>query len=121
MGRLTGVKLNNGTELPCELAVFAVGVQPNVTLAALAGLELGGRGGIAVNEHMQTSDPDVYAAGDCVECTSLRTGEKVLAPFGDLANLQRRVVGQNVVQEGSARFPGVQKTAICKVFDYTVG
>ena len=70
---------------------------------------------------MQTSDPDIYAAGDCVECTSLVTGEKVVAPLGDLANLQGRVVGQNVIAGNSARFPGVTHTAICKVFDFNAG
>jgi NADPH-dependent 2,4-dienoyl-CoA reductase/sulfur reductase-like enzyme/rhodanese-related sulfurtransferase len=120
-GKLTGVKLTNGTELPCQLAVVAVGVQPNTTLAERAGLDIGALGGILVNEYMQTSDPDIYAVGDCVECTSLITGEQVLAPYGDLANLQGRVAGQNVIKEGSARFPGVTQTGICKVFDFTVG
>ncbi len=120
-GRLIGVKLDNGTELPCELAVVAVGVRPNVTLAQSAGLKIGDQGGIDVNEYMQTSDPDIYAAGDCVECTSLITGEKVRAPYGDLANLQGRVIGQNLILEGSATFPGVTHTGICKIFDYTVG
>jgi NADPH-dependent 2,4-dienoyl-CoA reductase/sulfur reductase-like enzyme/rhodanese-related sulfurtransferase len=119
--RLTGVKLDNGTELPCELAVVAVGVRPNVSLAQLAGLKIGAQGGIEVNELMQTSDPDIYAAGDCVECTSLITGQKVRAPYGDLANLQGRVIGQNLIREGSARFPGITQTGICKIFDYTVG
>ncbi|AFL74659.1 FAD-dependent oxidoreductase [Thiocystis violascens] len=120
-GTLTGVKLDNGTELPCQLAVVAVGVRPNVALAKSAGLDIGAQGGIAVNEFMQTSDPDIYAAGDCVECTSLITGDKVRAPYGDLANLQGRVVGQNLIQEGSATFPGITHTGICKIFDYTVG
>ena len=120
-GKLTGVKLNNGTELPCQLAVVAVGVRPNVALAEKAGLEIGALGGISVNDRMQTSDPDIYAAGDCVESTSLVTGEKLVAPLGDLANLQGRVVGQNVIAENSARFPGVSHTAICKVFDFNVG
>jgi pyruvate/2-oxoglutarate dehydrogenase complex dihydrolipoamide dehydrogenase (E3) component/rhodanese-related sulfurtransferase len=120
-GRLTTVKLDNGTELPCELAVVAVGVIPNTILAQHAGLDIGKLGGILVNDQMQTSDPDIYAVGDCVECTSLVTGEQVLAPFGDLANLQGRVAGQNVVKEGSARFPGTTQTGICKVFDFTVG
>ena len=120
-GKLTGVKLDNGTELPCELAVIAVGVRPNSALAAAAGLEIGARGGIAVNAFMQTSDPDIYAAGDCVESTSLITGEKVQAPYGDLANLQGRVVGQNLIAAGSATFPGITHTGICKVFDYGVG
>ena len=65
-GRLTGVKLANGTELPCELAVVAIGVIPNVKLAREAGLSIRATGGIEVNEYMQTSDPDIYAVGDCV-------------------------------------------------------
>ncbi|EIC22011.1 FAD-dependent oxidoreductase [Thiorhodovibrio frisius] len=120
-GQLTGVKLDNGTELPAQLAVIAVGVRPNIALAQMAGLEIGAKGGIRVNEFMQTSDPDIYAAGDCVECTSLITQEQNRAPYGDLANLQGRVVGQNVIEPGSARFPGNTQTGICKIFDFTVG
>ncbi|TCT20289.1 FAD-dependent oxidoreductase [Thiobaca trueperi] len=120
-GRLTGVKLDNGTELPCELAVVAVGVKPNSALAQSAGLTIGEFGGIAVNEFMQTSDPDIYAAGDCCECTSLITGQQMNAPYGDIANLQGRVAGQNVINADSARFPGVTQTGICRIFDYTVG
>ncbi len=120
-GRLTGVKLDNGTELPCELAVVAVGVKPNSALAQSAGLTIGEFGGIAVNEFMQTSDPDIYAAGDCCECTSLITGQQMNAPYGDIANLQGRVAGQNVINADSARFPGITQTGICKIFDYTVG
>ncbi len=120
-GKLTGVKLDNGTELPCQVAVIAVGVRPRTKLAESCGLEIGAQGGIVVNDRMQTSDPDIYAAGDCVECTSLITGEKVRSPYGDLANLQGRVVGQNLIKEDSARFPGVTHTGICKIFDFTVG
>ena len=120
-GRLTGVKLDNGTELPCQIAVVAVGVRPNVGLAQRANLAIGKQGGIEVNAYMQTSDPDIYAVGDCVQCTSLITGEQVRAPYGDTANLQGRVAGQNVIEPESARFPGVTHTGICKIFDYTVG
>jgi NADPH-dependent 2,4-dienoyl-CoA reductase/sulfur reductase-like enzyme/rhodanese-related sulfurtransferase len=120
-GQLRGVKLDNGTELPCQLAVIAVGVRPNVTLAQQAGLKIGEHGGIVVNEFMQTSDPAIYAAGDCVECTSLVSGNKVRAPYGDLANLQGRVVGHNLINPNSERFPGITKTGICKIFDFTVG
>jgi len=120
-GRLTGIKLRNGAEIPCELAVIAIGVQPNTGLAAEAGLTIGETGGIEVNEYMQTSDPDIYAVGDCVETTHLVTGKKTLAPLGDLANLQGRVAGQNVVLGNVAAFPGVLKTGICKVFDYVAG
>jgi len=120
-GRLTGVKLQNGTELPCELAVVAIGVRPNVKLAKEAGLKIGDLGGIEVNECMQTSDPDIYAAGDCVETTNRITGKKVHAPYGDLANLQGRVAGENAASTNCVNFPGTIQTGICKVFDYAAG
>jgi len=120
-GRLTGVKLQNGIELPCELAVVAIGVNPNSKLARDAGLEIGSTGGIVVNEYMQTSDPDIYAAGDCVESLNLITGKKVHAPYGDLANLQGRVAGENAAAGNSATFPGTIQTGICKVFDFAAG
>jgi len=120
-GKLTGVKLQNGTELPCELAVVAIGVRPNVKLAKEAGLKIGERGGIDVNEYMQTSDPDIYAVGDCVEVVNRITGKKVLAPYGDLANLQGRVAGENAASANCVTFPGTIQTGICKVFDYAAG
>jgi len=120
-GQLTGVKLINGTELPCELAIIATGVKPNVTLAQAAGLHIGELGGIAVDKRMRTSDPDIYAVGDCVENVNLLTGRTVLAPYGDIANLHGRVAGQNVVQPDSAEFPGIIQTGICKIFDFTIG
>ncbi len=120
-GKLTGVQLANGETLECELAVLATGVSPNSALASAAGLEIGTFGGITVNEYMQTSDADIYAAGDCVECENRLTGKKVYAPMGDMANLQGRVVGENVVSGNSAVFGGTIGTAICKVFDFTAG
>jgi len=120
-GKLTAVKLSNGTELPCELAVVAIGVKPNTKLAHDAGLTIGQTGGITVDNYMQTSDPDIYAIGDCVEIDNLITGKKVLAPYGDLANLQGRVAGENAATGNRATFPGTIQTGICKVFDYTAG
>ncbi len=120
-GKLTGVKLQKGTEIPCELAVIAIGVTPNTKLAKDAGLTLGKTGGIVVNEYMQTSDPDIYAAGDCVEIPNLITNNPIHAPYGDLANLQGRVAGENVISGNVAKFPGTIQTGICKVFDYGVG
>ncbi len=120
-GRLTAVKLQNGAELPCELAVVAIGVRPNVKLAQEAGLKIGETGGILVDEYMQTSDPDIYAVGDCVETINRITGKKVLAPYGDLANLQGRVAGENAASENCVTFPGTIQTGICKVFDYAAG
>ncbi|WP_282056217.1 FAD-dependent oxidoreductase [Maribacter luteus] len=120
-GKLTGVKLQNGTEIPCELAVVAIGVRPNVGLAKEALLEIGSLGGITVNEYMQTSDPDIYAVGDCCEIKNIITGKQVLAPYGDLANLEGRVAGENVIKGNKATFPGTIQTGICKLFDYGIG
>ncbi|MDD4241590.1 MAG: FAD-dependent oxidoreductase [Smithellaceae bacterium] len=120
-GKLTAVKLQNGTELPCELAVVAIGVRPNVKLAQQSGLKIGEIGGVDVNEFMQTSDPDIYAVGDCVESTNRITGKKVHAPYGDLANLQGRVAGENAASANCVTFPGTIQTGICKVFDYGAG
>jgi len=118
-GKLEAVRLQDGTDLPTQLAVVGVGVRPNVELARKAGLEVGR--GVVVNEFMQTSDPDIYACGDCVQVPHRLTGRPVHAPFGDLANLQGRVVGENVVLGNRATFPGTFLTAICKVFDYAAG
>lgn len=120
-GRLTGVTLKDGTALPCELAVVATGVRPNTKLAVEAGLDVGKRGGIVVNEFLQTTDPDIYAAGDCIEVPHRITGESVHAPYGDLANLEGRVVGQNVIHGPKITFPGTFQTGVCKVFDYGAG
>jgi len=120
-GKLTAVKLQNGTEIPCELAVIAIGVVPNSILAKNAGLETGKTGGIIVNEFMQTSDPNIYAAGDCIEIPNLITNSAVHAPYGDLANLQGRVIGENILKGNLIKFSGTIQTGICKVFDYGVG
>ncbi len=120
-GKLTGVKLQNGTEIPCQLAVVAIGVQPNIKLAQEAGLDIGQLGGINVNKYMQTSDEDIYAAGDCCEIKNIITDKNVLAPYGDLANLQGRVVGENIIKGNTSSFPGTIQTGICKLFDYGIG
>jgi NADPH-dependent 2,4-dienoyl-CoA reductase/sulfur reductase-like enzyme/rhodanese-related sulfurtransferase len=120
-GQLTGIRLENGTELPCQLAVMAIGVAPNIDLAKNAGLTIGETGGVAVNEFMQTSDPDIYAVGDCVELIHRITGKKTRAPFGDLANLEGRIAGENAVLGNQVTFPGTIHTGICKVFDFSAG
>lgn len=120
-GKISGVKLQDGEYLSCELAVMAIGVSPNSKLAADAGLEIGRLGGILVNKKMQTSDPDIYAAGDCVEVKNLLSDRNVLAPFGDLANLQGRVAGENVLNGNHASFPGTIQSGICKIFEFSAG
>ena len=120
-GILKSVKLKNGTELPCELAVLAIGVRPNVKLAKDAGLDIGETGGIIVDEFLTTKDPDIYAVGDCIETTNRISNKKVHAPYGDLANLQGRAAGENIILGNNAKFPGTIQTGICKVFDYSAG
>lgn len=120
-GKLYAVKLQDGTEVPCDLAVVAIGVVPNIRLAVDAGLKIGRTGGIVVDEYMQTTDPDIYAIGDCTEVMNLITDSPVHAPYGDLANLQGRIVGENIIMGNVSKFPGTIQTGICKVFDYGVG
>jgi NADPH-dependent 2,4-dienoyl-CoA reductase/sulfur reductase-like enzyme/rhodanese-related sulfurtransferase len=107
-------------ELTADLVVLALGARPSVELARQAGLEIGPAGGLAVNEFMQTSDPDIYAGGDCVENTHRVTGKKVLAPMGSTANKHGRIIGTNITG-GKDTFPGVLGTAVVKVFDIAVG
>ena len=120
-GKLKAVKLQDGTIIPCEIAVVATGVRPNTALAKESGLKIGECRAIEVNSYMQTSDPDIYAIGDCIEVPHLVSGKKVHAPLGDLANLQGRVAGDNVIKGNVSQFPGTIQSGICKVFDYGVG
>ncbi|MBP8129060.1 MAG: FAD-dependent oxidoreductase [Candidatus Hydrogenedentes bacterium] len=117
-GRVTGVVTNEG-EYPAGLVIVAVGVRPNAELAKAAGLTVGALGGITVDAQMRTSDPHIYAAGDCVENTNLLTGKPCLAPLGSTANKQGRVVANNICGAADT-FPGVLGSAVCKVFDFCV-
>jgi NADPH-dependent 2,4-dienoyl-CoA reductase/sulfur reductase-like enzyme/rhodanese-related sulfurtransferase len=105
--------------IDADIVVLALGYRPNVELARRAGLEIGTTGGVAVDESMRTSDPDIYAGGDCVENTNRLTGAKMLAPMGSTANKHGRIIGTNITG-GHDAFPGVLGTAIVKVFDLSV-
>ncbi|MFC1971389.1 FAD-dependent oxidoreductase [Chloroflexota bacterium] len=107
------------TGLETDLVLLAPGNKPNVSLAQDAGLAIGTTGGISVNQHLQTSDPDIYAGGDCVENVNRITRGKILAPLGSTANKHGRVIGTNVTG-GRETFPGVLGTSIVKVFDCNV-
>jgi NADPH-dependent 2,4-dienoyl-CoA reductase/sulfur reductase-like enzyme/rhodanese-related sulfurtransferase len=120
VGRAVAVETADGTKMGADLVIMAIGVSPNTELAADAGLDMGPTRAIAVNEHMQTSDPDIYAGGDCVECTHILTGEKVYAPLGSTANKHGRVIADNI-HGIPTRFPGVNGTAVFKVLDYHCG
>jgi NADPH-dependent 2,4-dienoyl-CoA reductase/sulfur reductase-like enzyme/rhodanese-related sulfurtransferase len=120
-GKLRAVKLANGDEIPAELAVVAIGVIPNTKLAKDVGIKTGKTGGIIVDEYLQTNDPDIYAVGDCIEIPHRLSGLNVHAPYGDLANLEGRVAGENAVMGNVATFPGTIQTGVCKVFDFSAG
>ena len=112
--------ITGDTELETSLVLLAIGAKPNIRLAQDAGLTIGSSGGISVNQYLQTSDPDIYAGGDCVENINRISQQKMLAPLGSTANKHGRVIGTNVTG-GDETFPGVLNTAIAKVFDYNVG
>lgn len=103
-----------------DIVLLAIGTAPNVKLAKEAGLAIGQLGGITVNQSLQTSDPDIYAGGDCVENTNLVNGNKILAPLGSTANRHGHVIG-TIITGGCETYPGVMGTSIVKIFDYNVG
>jgi rhodanese-related sulfurtransferase len=103
-----------------DMVIMAVGVRPNDQLARDAGLDVAEKGGIIVNEYMQTSDPDIYAGGDCVLCKHLVSGQMVYMPLGSTANKQGRVIGTNLAG-GKETFPGVVGTAVAKHCDLNIG
>lgn len=105
--------------LEAGLAVISVGVKPNSDLAREAGLELGFRGCIAVNDRMQTSDPDIYAVGDAVEVTEFVTGQKRHIALAGPANRQGRIAANQIAGMDS-RYKGTQGSSIIKVFDIAV-
>ncbi|MDI1289206.1 MAG: FAD-dependent oxidoreductase, partial [bacterium] len=112
------VCLTSGERLPAQLVVLGVGVRPENKLAVDAGLEIGPRGGIRVNEHLQTSDPNIYAVGDAIAVTDAVSSEETQVPLAGPANRQGRIAADNVFGRG-ARYRGTQGTAIVGVFDLT--
>lgn len=110
--------LNNG-EIDTDMVIMAVGVRPDTVLAREAGLELNKRGAIVVNEHMLTSDPDIYAVGDAVEVTDFVTGEKAYIPLAGPANKQGRIAADNICGIPTT-YKNTQGSAVLKIFDMTV-
>ena len=120
-GGCTHVQLRSGGELEADMVLVSVGVRPNVNLAKEAGLEIGALGGITVNEHMQTNDPNIYAVGDAVETVSPLTGRRQLCFLAGPANKQARTCANNIVTGNTQSYCGAVGTAIAKVFDLSVG
>jgi len=112
------VRLKSGQRLPAQLVVLGVGVRPENRLAADAGLEVGPRGGIRVNEQLQTSDPDIYAVGDAIEVRDFVTGEPTQVPLAGPANRQGRIAADHIFGR-DAHYRGTQGTAIVRVFERT--
>ncbi|MHB9089301.1 MAG: NAD(P)/FAD-dependent oxidoreductase, partial [Thermoleophilia bacterium] len=112
------VKLGSGAAITADLVIMAIGVRPDTELAAAAGIELGGLGGIRVDGHMVTSDPDIYAAGDMVEVTDTVTGRQALIPLAGPANRQGRIAANHIFGRDES-YQSTQGSAIVKVFDMT--
>jgi NADPH-dependent 2,4-dienoyl-CoA reductase/sulfur reductase-like enzyme/TusA-related sulfurtransferase/rhodanese-related sulfurtransferase len=115
----TVVTTQGGAEIECDMVILSIGVRPNNELANKAGLDMGERGGIKTNTHMQTSDPHIYAAGDVVEVTDFVSGTPAMIPLAGPANKQGRIVADNIFGRDS-EFKGTQGSAVVKVFDMTV-
>ncbi|MFI6939997.1 FAD-dependent oxidoreductase [Streptomyces sp. NPDC050418] len=114
----TAVELADGRELPADLVLLSIGVRPETSLARAAGLELGPRGGIAVDEAQRTSDPAIFAVGDAAEKRDALTGDPVLVPLANLANRHGRLVADAITGR-PVRARAATATAIVRIFDLT--
>ena len=112
------VELADGRRIPADLVLFSVGVRPELTLAKAAGLELGATGGLLVDDHLRTSDPDIYAAGDMCEIEHKISGKKVRVPLAGPANRQGRIAASNAMGQ-SMRYKGAIGTSVVKIFEAT--
>ncbi len=118
-GELT-VELTSGRLLKTSLVIMSAGVRPNTELAAMAGVELGPRGGVVVDRHMRTSHPDIYAAGDVVEVEHTVLDGSWIIPLAGPANRQARVAAENICGR-ETEYESTQGTSIVKVFDMVAG
>ena len=113
------VSTQSGNSYPADLVILALGVRPDTTLAKMAGIEIGELGGIRVDEHMRTSDPDIFAVGDAVEVRDFVTGQWSLVALAGPANRQGRIAADVIAGRDSA-FRGTQGTAIVELFGAAV-
>lgn len=112
------VNTDGGVSVNADMVIMSVGVAPESALAKAAGLKTGLRGSIAVDDHMRTSDKDIYAVGDAVEVTQLVTGAKALIPLAGPANKQGRIAADNICGIGST-YKGSQGSSVLKLFGMT--
>lgn len=114
------VKLDSGISVDGDMVLMSVGVKPTLTLAEETGLKIGEAGGLLVNEYLETSDPNIYAAGDMVEIVHKIAGKKVRIPLAGPANRQGRVAASNALGH-KMLYRGSQGTSIVRVFDAVAG
>lgn len=112
------VLLKDEAPLQADMVILAIGVTPDSRLAADAGLELGLKGSIVVNDRMQTSDPDIYAVGDAVQVTHFVSGQPALIALAGPANKQGRIAADNIAG-GDSRYKGSQGSSVLKIFSLT--
>ncbi len=113
------VLTSSGKRHPADIVILAIGVRPETALAKMAGIEIGQRGGIRVDEHMRTSDPDIFAVGDAVEVKDYVTGQWSLVALAGPANRQGRIAA-DVIAGRDSRFRGTQGTSICQIFEAAI-
>lgn len=119
-GRVREVLLSDGRHLPCEFVLLATGLRPEVSLGEAAGLAVGTTGAFLVDRQLRTSDPDIYAIGDCSEHPHLVSGRPAWFPGAAPAAIQGRVAAFNICG-GCEEYPGTLATLIVKLFDAAVG
>lgn len=113
------IELSSGTLLNTDMTILSIGVRPENQLAVDAGLNVGARGGIQVNEYLQTNDENIYAIGDAIEVTDYINGQPAMIPLAGPANRQGRIVANNIYGKAE-KYQGTLGTSVAKVFDITV-
>jgi len=113
-------RLSSGRDITSGMVILSAGVRPESALAKDAGLKIGPRGGIVVNDYLQTSDPEIYAVGDAIEFANPVTRQAVITYLAGPANRQGRLAADNIVSGNTKRYGGSIATAVVKVFDLTV-
>jgi len=114
-GGAIDVQTENGKSFPADVVILAIGVRPETSLAKTAGITIGGRGGILVDDQMHTSDPDIFAVGDAIEVKDFMTGEQSLVALAGPANRQGRIAA-DVICGRDSRYRGTQGTSIIGLF-----
>ncbi|MDO5095224.1 MAG: FAD-dependent oxidoreductase [Peptostreptococcaceae bacterium] len=114
------VVLEDGRNVPADLVILSIGIRPNNELAKSARLQLNERGGVVVNEYMQTDDESIYAVGDITEIEDFILKNKTMVPLAGPANKQGRIAADNMILGNRQKYSGAQGTSVAKIFDLTV-